>query len=291
MKVSTVMGVAGFLVLMAACGGSATVAPTPEPTAVAAPTPAIQALPAGQQLFIIKGCAACHGRDAEGTDIAPALVGHSENQVRRQVRAPVGLMPVFSPDKVTNDDLEEIAGYIGSLGGGHLHQTPAAAADALAQHHWMALFALKDESGAEAAHHIDHINQLVLGDHLARMQESLRLIEEGALHDAAHLIEGMIAGTAVPDVTEPAMHIRLALSSTAVEEPEDARHHLEHFLSLVQPNSREAETAAAAIALLEAGELTEAGHAISDLVGEAGEEHHEEGEEEDHEDNGDEEHE
>ena len=237
----------------------------------------------------IKGCAACHGRDAEGAGIAPALVGHSANQVRRQVRAPVGLMPVFPPDKVTNEDLGEIAGFIESLRGGHLHQRPTAVADALAQHHWMALFALEDESGEEAAHHIDHINPLVTGDHLARMQESLRLIEEGDLHDAAHLIEGMIAGTAAPDLTEPAMHLRLALSAAAVEEPADARHHLEHFLASSQPNSPEAENVDEAIALLEAGESTEAGHVISGLVGEVNEEHHDDGEEEEPENHGDEE--
>ena len=288
-----------FLMAATACGGGATSTPsrrpagTTVPAATTAPvatavsaatsTPAIQTLPAGQQLFIIKGCAACHGHDAEGTRIAPALPGHSGNQVRRQVRAPVGSMPVFPLDKVTNDDLEAIAGFIESLQGGHLHQRPTAVADALAQHHWMALFALEDGSGEEAAHHIDHINQLVSGDHLARMQESLLLIEQGDLHDAAHLIEGMTAGTAAPDVTEPAMHLRLALSSSAVEEPEDAGHHLEHFLSSAQPNSLEAETAAEAIALLEAGELTEAGHTISDLVGEVDEEDHDDEEEEDHE--------
>ena len=290
MKFSSMVVVAAFLILLvAACGESATVAPTPGPTAIVPSTPAIETLPVGQQLFITKGCAACHGQDAEGTGIAPALGGHSGNQVKRQARAPVGLMPVFPPDKVSNQDLAEIAGFIESLTGDHLHQRPTAAADALAQHHWMALFAFEDESGEEAAHHIDHINQLVSGDHLAQMQESLRLIEQGDLHDAAHVIEGMIAGTGVPDVTEPEMHLRLALSSAAVEEPADARHHLEHFLASAQPDSPGAETAAEAIALLDAGDLTEAGHVITGLVGEVDEENHDDGEEEEHEDQGEEE--
>ena len=64
--------------------------------------------------------------------------------MRRQARAPLGLMPFFPPDKITNTELDEIAGFVESLAGDHSHQAPAARADALAQHHWMALFALED---------------------------------------------------------------------------------------------------------------------------------------------------
>ena len=42
----------------------------------------------GHGLFVAKGCTACHGQNAEGSQIAPALAGHSEAMVNRQVRNP-----------------------------------------------------------------------------------------------------------------------------------------------------------------------------------------------------------
>ena len=83
----------------AACGASATPtsapALSPTPTAVSALQPASL----GEQLYVSKGCAACHGENGQGSEIAPALPGHTETQVPRQVRAPMGLMPIFPPDR------------------------------------------------------------------------------------------------------------------------------------------------------------------------------------------------
>jgi len=270
MNLSKQIGLALLLLLIvSACGGSATAMPVTLP----APTSAIETLPVGHQLFVTKGCGACHGQSAEGSAIAPALGGHSGNQVRRQVRAPLGLMPVFPPDKVSNSELGEIAGFIESLSGAHAHQKPAAKADALAQHHWMALFALEDGQPAEAAHHINHVIELVSGGHLARMQEAIQLIGSANSHDAEHMIEGMIAGTAAPDVTGSELHLRLAASSAVVENAEDAIHHLEHYSAAIDFNSPEAAIARETIELLEAGELADAEHEISELIGVEDEEH------------------
>ena len=270
MNLSKLIGLTVILLLIAtACGGSATAMPVTLP----APTSAIKTLPVGHQLFVTKGCAACHGQNAEGSAIAPALGGHSGNQVRRQVRAPLGLMPVFPPDKVSNGELGEIAGFIESLSGAHAHQRPAAKADALAQHHWMALFALEDGKPPEAAHHVNHVIELVSGEHLDRMQDAIQLIESAELHDAEHLIEGMIAGTAAPGVTSSEMHLRLAASSAVVENAQDAIHHLEHYSALIDVESPEAAIALEAIELLDAGELAEAEHEISELSGVEDEEH------------------
>ena len=274
-----------LLLSVSGCGGSATAMPVTLP----APTSAIDTLPVGHQLFVTKGCGACHGQNAEGSAIAPALGGHSGNQVRRQVRAPLGLMPLFPPDKVSNSELGEIAGFIESLSGAHAHQRPAAKSDALAQHHWMALFALEDDRPSEASHHINHVIELVLGEHLGRMQEALRLIESANLHDAEHMIEEMIAGTAAPGVTGPDMHLRLAASSAVVVNAEDAIHHLEHYRALVSIDSPEAAIVLEAIELLEAGELADAEHEISELAGvedEAQPGHEDEDAVEEHEDTG-----
>ncbi len=262
------LGVLGTLLLLlaAACGASAT--PTSAPMLTPAPTSASALQPAslGEQLFVSKGCAACHGEEGKGSEIAPALPGHTETQVRRQVRAPMGLMPVFPPDRVSSQELARIAEYITSLSGPHGHMAPVNLADSIAQHHWMALFALKDEAQDEAIHHISHIIELVEGDHLARMRESLRTVEAGNLHDAEHIIEDMLAGTASPGLDEKEVHLRLAITSVKVEDPGDATHHLEHFLDLVEGDSKEAGIGVEIMDLLGAGDLSEAEHHISELT-------------------------
>lgn len=115
--------------------------PTPSPTPTTAPPPT--ALSPEHQLFIDKGCAACHGRNAEGTDFAPPLAGHTAAVVKRQIRAPLGIMPVFPPDKVSNEELNAITEFIVGLGGEHVHVQAADSPDALALHHWMALFSIE----------------------------------------------------------------------------------------------------------------------------------------------------
>ena len=277
-----VLGVFSALVLMlaAACGAAAT--PTTTPTS--APPSAGQPASLGEQLFVSKGCAACHGEMGQGSQIAPALPGHSEAQVRRQVRAPMVLMPVFPPDRVSNQELAEIASYITSLSGPHGHMAPVSIADAIAQHHWMALFSLKDEAKDEAMHHISHIVELVEGDHLARMNESLRALEAGNLHDAEHIIEEMLAGTADLGLHEEEVHLRLAVTSIKVEDAADATHHLEHYLGLVEPDSHEAGIGGGVLDLLKAGDLSEAEHQISELTEEfSDDDHDEENDEENHE--------
>ena len=95
--------------VLAGCSVSAAPTPTLSPTSNPTPTPTSAPSPtsahadeephdgteAGHELFIAKGCSACHGQDAEGTGIAPGLAGHSAEMVRRQVRSPVGAMPAF----------------------------------------------------------------------------------------------------------------------------------------------------------------------------------------------------
>ena len=68
-----------------ACGSAPTVTPFSQATAAPASL--------GQELFVSKGCAACHGQNAEGSAIAPALPGHSKQMVKRQVRTPRFQMP------------------------------------------------------------------------------------------------------------------------------------------------------------------------------------------------------
>ena len=60
---------------------------------------------AGQALYIAAGCGACHGQNAEGTDIAPSLAGHTSRQVHQQVRSPLAQMPAYPEEQLPDDDL------------------------------------------------------------------------------------------------------------------------------------------------------------------------------------------
>ena len=240
-----------------ACGAQAT--PTSTPSGIVLE---------GQRLFISKNCAVCHGDSAQGTTIGPGLTGHTEGEVKRQVRAPLGYMPVFPPDTISNQELDAIAAYIGSLSGGHGHEPMADVGREVAIHHWMALFAIEDGNEAEAAHHIEHILELVRGGHQVRMEEALAHVEAGELHDAASTIEDMLAGVAVEGLDEATMHLRLALSAARVEDAPNAIHHVEHFTELAA--GPENEAGEEVLALLGEGEFHEADHHLEELLGEAG---------------------
>jgi len=70
---------------------------------------------AGIRLYIAAGCVACHGADGRGSTFAPMLPGHNAEQVKRYVRNPVGKMPRFGNDKLSDADLETPAAYIAAL--------------------------------------------------------------------------------------------------------------------------------------------------------------------------------
>lgn len=87
---ASVIGI-GLLATACQAEGQAVVAPAPaaqvQPAATAIPNSGEESDGAhapeaehefdGQAIFAAAGCAACHGDDAQGTDIAPALAGHS----------------------------------------------------------------------------------------------------------------------------------------------------------------------------------------------------------------------
>ncbi len=281
-----VVSVLIVLAFLAACGGGPTpttsgclvlergiLVPTPCPPRTVVPdtmtpvpptaTPTIQEQ--GRKLFASKGCAVCHGQDAQGTTIAPALPGHSAAIVKRQIRAPVGVMPVFPPDRITNEELEQIAEFIDSLAGGHLHQRPSDIRQAVALHHWMALLSLEEDDIAEAIHHVVHINELVEGEHLVRMQAVLQQLQGGDFHEATHGIQEMLAGTAESDLATGAMHLQLALSGLRVEDVDGAVHHLEHFLQTTTGIAK--ERGEAILQALQSQDMEEAEHIIVELLG------------------------
>ena len=229
----------------------------------------------GRDLFIAKGCAGCHGQDAEGTSIAPALAGHTVQMVERQVRTPRFQMPAFGEQQISDGELGAIASFIADLEGeGHLHAEVLSAelAAAVEMHHWMALEALKAGFGEDAIHHVEHIVELLAeGEHRHQMEAALVSLQAGQTHDPEHQIEEMVAGTAVPGLTLPELHLRQALVALAVEDVADAEHHVLHFQRSGSPE--ELDFGAEILDGLERGDLHVAEHEIRELLGE--EEHEE----------------
>ncbi len=257
---------ASLNIIALACGSET---PTPTPPIITPTLPA-QDDPAslGHALFVSTGCAACHGQNAEGTGIAPALAGHSEQMVERQVRSPRFQMPSFSQEQVSDEELEAIAHYITSLeGDDHAHPDPIDLTAVLEMHHWMALEALKAGNGTDATHHVVHIVELLEeGEHRNRMEAILESPLAGDTHVPEHEIEEMLAGTAKPDLTLVQLHLRQALVALAVEDVADAQHHVAHFQELA--TSMEEEQAAEILDLLHQGDRHQAEHEMQELLGE-----------------------
>jgi len=74
----------------------------------------------GQQLFTLN-CGECHSEDGTGTDEAPAVIGHTADQILQQVRTPEGNMDAIPADKLSDADLALIAQFVAGLGGEEAH--------------------------------------------------------------------------------------------------------------------------------------------------------------------------
>ncbi len=276
--------VATAILAAAGCGGTVEETPTP-PLATRASVPADTATPAerpqsseeasGRDLFISKGCAACHGQNAEGSSIAPALPGHTEEMVKRQVRNPRLQMPAFSESQVSDDELEAIAHYVSSLSGdGHAHPETIELAIAVEMHHWMALEALKVDDQDEAIHHVQHIIDLLEpGPHHDAMVTVLQGLQAGETHGPEHDIEGMLAESASPGLTLLQLHLKQASVALAVDDSSDAQHHVSHAQESADATAGEIFSEISI--LLREGNLHSANHEIEELLGE-GEGNHDE---------------
>lgn len=219
-------------------------------------------------LFVAKGCAACHGQNGEGSAIAPALAGHSEAQVVRQVRSPRFQMPAFSEEQVSDEELDAIAHYIVNLeseGHAHAEVESAQLGVVVEMHHWMALEALKADVVEDAIHHVEHIIELLDdGEHQDRMKIIREDLQVRNTHDAEHKIEEMLTGKAAPDLSLAQLHLRQALVALAVEDVADAKHHVEHLQELAGAQEAQAQI----LELLGEGDLHQAEHEIQELLGE-----------------------
>ncbi|MFQ6015306.1 MAG: c-type cytochrome [Anaerolineae bacterium] len=170
-----------------------TATPVPPTATPMLPTPTPELAEEGKALFAQKGCAACHGSNAEGTDIAPALAGHSREQVFKQVRNPVGEMPALTEEQVSDEELEKIAAFIESLGPVAEHRHEYELAGPASAHLQMALKALQADNVEDAKHHIQHLLDIATGEAKETAEAILADLEAGNYHDAEHKIEDMLA--------------------------------------------------------------------------------------------------
>lgn len=66
----------------------------------------------GRQLFVMNGCASCHGLDGDGGVVGPSIVGTNAAMLRTATNeGPGGMLP-YAPGALSDQDLSLIAGYL-----------------------------------------------------------------------------------------------------------------------------------------------------------------------------------
>ena len=70
----------------------------------------------GKQLFVVKGCADCHGLDGRGGVVGPSILGVNAAKLRVKTSVGPGEMPAFAPGALTDQDLAAIAAFLSATG-------------------------------------------------------------------------------------------------------------------------------------------------------------------------------
>ncbi len=69
----------------------------------------------GKQLFVVKGCASCHGLNGRGGVVGPSIVGTKAEKLRVKTTVGPQGMPAYAPDALTDQDLAAIAAYLDAM--------------------------------------------------------------------------------------------------------------------------------------------------------------------------------
>lgn len=86
--------------------------PMPVGPAALAVTPAADPAQHGRQLFVVEGCAGCHGLDGRGGVIGPSLIGTKPQKLRTVTSVGPQGMPVYAPEALSDEDLAAIAAFL-----------------------------------------------------------------------------------------------------------------------------------------------------------------------------------
>jgi mono/diheme cytochrome c family protein len=90
--------------------------PIPLPGGMLAVPRASDPVQLGKQLFVVDGCASCHGLDAKSGIIGPPIAGKKVDELRLKTHVgPLG-MPAYAEGALSDADLAAIAAYLGTLG-------------------------------------------------------------------------------------------------------------------------------------------------------------------------------
>ncbi|MBI3680397.1 MAG: cytochrome c [Acidobacteria bacterium] len=90
--------------------------PIPYRGANLAVPPAADPVEQGRQLFVIKGCASCHGLAGRDGIIAPVIVGTDADTLRKKTSKGPGGMPAYAHGALSDEDLAAIAAYLKAIG-------------------------------------------------------------------------------------------------------------------------------------------------------------------------------
>lgn len=143
-------------------------------------------------------CANCHGGDGAGSDSAPSIFGHDGEEIRAQVRSPIGSMPSFSPMLLTDGDLDLIVEYALSLGAERQEAQAHLAPGEEEKAHLLAAFEAIDVQNADPDAAINHLQQamaLASGDAAAVYAEMIESIEFGKTDDVHRELEMLLGIT------------------------------------------------------------------------------------------------
>jgi hypothetical protein len=222
-----------FTVVLAACS-----APLPTATVTGNVPPEVP----GQYVFETL-CASCHGEQGSGAR-APALTGHTADQVFRQVRAPVGEMPMFSSERLTEFGLEDVASYVVNLPdadadaahGAHAHGLGLSKQEAGEIVHILLSRALQNQDLELAAHYSMAAQTNLVGNHLNAMVDISSSVGQADLGAALAGVEAMlVASSATTDSSDAALITLLTHSAAANDDMAGVEHWLAHLLSLDDP--------------------------------------------------------
>ncbi len=217
----------------------------------------------GRALFVELGCVACHGENAEGTEIAPPLAGLTDERIRQQVRAPINIMPVFGPDVLSNAELDQLVTYLTGLPtedlehshDEHANAGPFRQQEKIIRRYWLALFSLAEGDIDEAIFNIEQIDAVVIAQHKAKTQQILLDLSDGNLPGARAAIQEALAGLPVTDESSDDLRIQLARFALLEEDADAATHDLQQLTGMDD-----------VIGLIEAGDFAAAQEAFDEAL-------------------------
>lgn len=182
-------------------------------------------------------CASCHGKRAQG-GAGPALAGHTEEQIVRQVRAPVGEMPMFSPRNVSSYGLDALVEMIegleateGAGADGHAHDANLLSKQEVSQiQHALILRSIEGSDARAASHAAEEVLDLLSGNHLVAMTDVLEDIQSNRLGPAQEALTNMAAdGSLTVDLAPEDLLLTLVVNALRDEDSPRATHWLGHI--------------------------------------------------------------